>query len=298
MKRWVAVIWISTLSVAAQAQQLSPETRWAAETAASYHIQSNIVYKTAANYECKLDVISARDTSHPRPTLVYIHGGGWILATKDGSALRLLPFLTKGMNVVNVDYRLASVSLAPAAVEDCRCALRWVYQNAKEYGFDLNHLIVNGHSAGGHLSLMTGMLTSDAGFDNECAGPENLRVSAIVNFYGITDAADLIEGPNQRTWAMMWFGSLRDRLELAQRLSPLTYVRPGLPPIFTVHGDADDVVPYDQAVRLQKALDAAGVPNELYTVKGAKHGAWSADENSKVYGAVFSFLKRYGILPD
>lgn len=298
MRKWVLVIWISTLSVSAQAQQLSSEAKWAAETAASYHIQSNIVYKTANNYECKLDVISARDTSHPRPTLVYIHGGGWILETKDSSDLRLLPFLAKGMNVVNVDYRLASVSLAPAAVEDCRCALRWVYQNAKEYGFDLDHLIVNGHSAGGHLSLMTGMLTPDAGFDNECAGPENLRVSAIVNFYGITDAADLVEGPNQRTWAMMWFGGLRDRLELARQLSPLTYVRPGLPPIFTVHGDADDVVPYQQAVRLKKALDAAGVPNELYTVKGAKHGAWSADQNSKVYEAVFSFLKRYGVLPD
>ena len=63
------------------------------------------------------------------------------------------------MNVVNVEYRLASVSLAPAAVEDCRCALHWVYDHAPEYGFDISKLVVEGHSAGGHLSLMTGMLT-------------------------------------------------------------------------------------------------------------------------------------------
>jgi len=114
------------------------------------------------------------------------------------------------------------------------------------------------------------MLTPAAGFDNECPGTENLRVAAIVNFFGITDVADLLAGPNQKTYALMWFGSLRDRFELAKQLSPLTYVRPGLPVIFTAHGDADDVVPYQHAVRLHQALDAASVPNELYTVKAGR----------------------------
>jgi len=83
------------------------------------------------------------------------------------------------MDFVNVEYRLASVALAPAAVEDCRCALRWVYQHAKEYGFDTSRLAVEGHSAGGHLSLMTGMLDASAGFDNECPGKVEFKVNAI-----------------------------------------------------------------------------------------------------------------------
>ena len=62
------------------------------------------------------------------------------------------------MNTINIDYRLAEDSLAPAAVEDCRCALRWVYRHAKEYGFDTNKIVVAGESAGGHLALMTAML--------------------------------------------------------------------------------------------------------------------------------------------
>jgi len=297
MKKLALAVCLGILCLSAKAQQLSPQARWAVETASNYSIRPDIVYKRANQYECKLDVISANDKSHSRPTLIYIHGGGWVFGAKEGANLWLLPYLALGMNVVNVEYRMASVSLAPAAVEDCRCALRWIYQNAKDYGFDLNHLVLNGHSAGGHLSLITGMLTPDAGFDNECPGTEKLQVAAIVNFYGITDVADLLSGPNMKTYAVMWLGSLRDRFELARQLSPLTHVRPGLPAIFTAHGDADDVVPYQHAVRLHKALDAAGVTNELYTVKGGKHGGWSTDENLKVQEAVFGFLKRHGVIP-
>jgi acetyl esterase/lipase len=290
-----AVLLLQALSAAGQ--QLSPGVRWATRTATNYSIRPDVVYKRANQYECKLDVIYANDTAHRRPTLIYIHGGGWVFGMKEGATLWVLPYLAQGMNVVNVEYRMASVSLAPAAVEDCRCALRWVYQNAKDYGFDLDHLVLNGHSAGGHLSLMTGMLTPGAGFDNECPGTEKLRVAAIVNFYGITDVADLLAGPDQRTYAVMWFGSLRDRFDLARQLSPLTYVRSGLPPVFTAHGDADDVVPYQHAVRLHQALDAAGVANQLYTVKGGKHGGWSEEQNLEVQSAVFAFLREHGVLP-
>lgn len=291
----IALLFLQTLSL--QAQQLAPEVKWATETAGNYSFRSDVVYKRANQADLKLDVIFAND-KHPRPTLIYIHGGGWVFGTKEGANLWLLPYLAHGMNVVNVEYRMASTSLAPAAVEDCRCALRWVYQNSKDYGFDLDHLVLNGHSAGGHLSLITGMLTPDAGFDNECPGTENLRVAAIVNFYGITDVADLLAGPNMRTYAVAWFGSLPDRFNLARQLSPLTYVRAGLPPIFTAHGDSDSVVPYQHAVRLHKALDAAGVPNQLYTVKGGNHGGWSTEQNLAVQEAIFAFLKQHGVLPN
>lgn len=223
MKKSVLIICMSVLSLSAQAQQLSPEVRWAVEIGTNYGFHQDVVYKRANQFECKLDVISANDKTHPRPTLIYIHGGGWIFGSKEGATLWLLPYLAHGMNVVNVEYRLASVSLAPAAVEDCRCALRWVYQNAKDYGLDLNHLVLNGHSAGGHLSLITGMLTPAAGFDNECPGTEKLQVAAIVNFFGVTDAADLLAGPNQKTYAVRWFGSLRHRFELAKQLPPFEH---------------------------------------------------------------------------
>ena len=97
---------------------------------------------------------------------------------KETSTLRWLPYLEMGWTVVNVEYRLANVSLAPAAVEDCRCALRWIIQNAEKYNFDTNQIVVTGHSAGGHLSLTTGMLPASAGLDGRCPGGRVTRLMA------------------------------------------------------------------------------------------------------------------------
>jgi acetyl esterase/lipase len=197
--------------------------------------------------------------------------------------------------VVTVEYRMASVALAPAAVGDCHCALCWVYQHANDYGFETTKLVVEGSSAGGHLALITGMLTPDAGFDGDCPGTENLKVAAIVNYFGITDVADALEGPNRKNYTVMWLNSLPDRMNLAKRLSPLTYVRAGLPPVITLQGDKDPTVPYPQGVRLHDALDRAGVPNQLVTIPGGGHGGWSLEENLRGQQAVFQFLHEHKI---
>ena len=207
--------------------------------------------------------------------------------------IEAVPFLQKGWAVVNVEYRLARVSLAPAAVEDCRCALRWVIEHAKDYKFDPNRLVLMGHSAGGHLSLTTGMLPASAGLDRECPGDKELKVAAIVDWFGITDVNDLFDGPNKQDYAIAWLGSLPDREQIAKRVSPLTYVRPGLPPILMIQGDADDTVPYSHSVRLHAALDKAGVPNELLTIPGGKHGGFSHAELETAYAHIWAFLAKY-----
>jgi acetyl esterase/lipase len=186
---------------------------------------------------------------------------------------------------------MASNSLAPAAVEDTRCALRWVFRNAKQWDFDTSKIVLTGHSAGGHLSLITGMLPKGTPLDNRCYGDEDMHVAAIVNWYGIADVNDLIQGPNVKTYAMMWIGSEADATAIARSVSPLTYVRAGLPPILTIHGDKDDVVPYSQATRLQNALDKAKVPNKLYTVQGGGHGQFTQEQYVAAYREVWKFLK-------
>src|SRR6266404_2683649 len=176
-----------------------------------YRIVSNVTYLTANNWEAKLDVYVPREAGAPNPTVIYIHGGGWVGGAKETSWLQLVPYLEAGWSVVNVEYRLARVSLAPAAVEDCRCALRWVIRNAKQYNFDTSKLVVTGHSAGGHLSLTTGILPASAGLDRECPGSEDLKVAAIVNWFGISDVVDLLDGPNQLvTIAVVSHGGFSD----------------------------------------------------------------------------------------
>ena len=209
--------------------------------------------------------------------------------------MSIVPWLEMGWNVVNVEYRLARVALAPAAVEDCMCALRYVANQAKTYDIDTNRIVVTGESAGGHLALTTGIIPDTAGLDRECAGAPLPRVAAVINWYGITDVYDVIEGPHRANAATQWFGSLPNREEIAHRVSPLTYVRSGLPPILTVHGDADTTVPYQHAVRLHEALNKAGVTNQLVTVPGGKHGNFTPEERTKVYSAIRDFLAKNGL---
>jgi acetyl esterase/lipase len=292
----LAAMWVSLPSPTRARGQLSESASWAATLASEYRITPNITYLTANNWEAKLDVYQPAKAAAPMPTLILFHGGGWVGGDRIGTFLNAVPYLEMGWAVVNVSYRLARVSLAPAAVEDCRCALRWVISKAKDYNFDINKLVVTGHSAGGHLSLMTGMLPASAGLDRQCPGNEELKVAAIINWFGITDVGDLLEGKNQQTYAVTWLGSLNNRDEIAKRASPLTYVRSGLPPILTIHGDADLVVPYSHATRLHEALTKAGVANQLLTIPGGKHGGFTHEETLKIFTTIQSFLIKHNLL--
>jgi acetyl esterase/lipase len=256
-----------------------------------YWMQPDVVYGSANNTPLKLDIWYPRDNPNPTPTLIYIHGGGWIFGSKEGAVYQLLPFLEKGWRVVNVEYRMAGNSLAPGAVEDARCALRWVVRNAKQWNFDASKIVLTGHSAGAHLSLMTGMLPDKTPFDNRCYGDEKINVAAIINWYGITDVNDLIQGANLKNYAVMWMGSQANAAEIARSVSPLSYVRAGLPPILTVHGDKDDVVPYSHATRLKDALDKAKATNKLITIKNGGHGMFEQADYVRSYDEIWKFLQ-------
>jgi acetyl esterase/lipase len=279
-----------------QAQPLSTTAKWASTVGEQYLIFPDVVYGSANNTQLKLDVWQRKDTKGSVPTLIYYHGGGWIFGDRTGATLFFLPYLEMGWNVVNVEYRMASNSLAPAAVEDCRCALRWVVRNAKQYNIDVNKIVLTGHSAGGHLALISGMLPNETGLENECYGEEQLKVAAIVNWFGVSDVADIVEGANWKNYALMWMGSQPNKVEIAKRVSPLTYVRKGLPPVFSVHGDADPVVPYSQSVRLHAALDKAGVANELVTIHGGGHGQFTDEQLEDAYAKLRAFLAARGLL--
>lgn len=304
----VALLLTTGISGNVAAQTADAATRFI-HVANQYRLTPNITYLEAGGVDLKLDVYQPQAAGASTPTLIYMHGGGWTNGNKEGAALTFLPYMEMGWAVVNVQYRLAGAAHAPAAVEDCRCALRWVYQNAEQYNFDLGAIVTTGNSAGGHLALTTGMLNADAGLDRQCPGDrrrawttgtlstEPLEVAAIINWYGITDVYDLAHrAPGiSGNFTEAWLGSSPSRDETATRVSPLTYVRSGLPPILTVHGDNDPIVPYDQGVRLHAALEAARVPNRLVTIAGGGHGGFSNAEMERAYAAIREFLDRHGV---
>ena len=295
---------IVLLSVPALSQT-SPD-RWIDYVAGDYDIFPNITYTKANNIELKLDLYLPKNRTNPTPTLILFHGGGWVDGQKERNVLYLLPYLAMGWAAVNVEYRTGHQSPAPAAVEDTRCALRWVGYHAREYSLDPSKFVLTGTSAGGHLSLITGMLPANTVFDRQCTIQGNDRwntatvpepkVAAIVNWFGISDVADLLDGPNARNYVREWFGSMSNAEQLAKQVSPINYVRAGLPPIITIHGENDDIAPYNHSVRLHAALDKAGVPNQLVTIRGRKHGGFNRDEMASSYTAIREFLRKQGLL--
>jgi acetyl esterase/lipase len=188
--------------------QLSPAAIWAVESGNQYRVSPNVTYHTADGVELKMDIYSRRDTATAQPTLVFMHGGFWVAGTKEGSLFSLIPWMEMGWNVVNVEYRLGPTHLAPAAVEDVFCALRFVANRAEQYNFDTSRLVVSGRSAGGHLALVIGMMPDSAGFADSCAGEDTPRVAAVINWFGVTDVPDVIDGPNRAEAAARWFGDI------------------------------------------------------------------------------------------
>ena len=103
---------------------------------------------------------------------------------------------------------------------------------------------------------------------------------------------DELHGANAKGYAVIWLGDQPNADEIAKRVSPINYVNKNNPPIITIHGDKDALVPYQQSVRLHKALDAAGVINQLLTVPGAGHGGFSYEQNQQAWAAIREFLKK------
>lgn len=292
----VSVLFVLPSSVALAQRPAEEAASFAAYLSTGNQVTPNITYLTASGVELKLDFYRPRGASGPLPTALFFHGGGYrIEATKEASALNVIPWLQMGWNAVNVEYRPSGVALAPAAVEDARCALRWVVQNAKQYNVDPDRIVVTGQSAGGHLAAIAGMLPESAGLDRRCPGREPLKVAAVINWYGIFDYTTLVDDP-ARTYAISWIGPQPNRMEVARLVSPMTYVRAGVPPLLRIHGDADQTVPYDQAVREIEALKKAGVPAELVTVPGGGHGNFPREQVLRAWTAIEAFLTKNDVI--
>jgi acetyl esterase/lipase len=260
-----------------------------------YRITMNVTYVKNGSWEGKLDVYSRANPPGPEPTVFWIHGGPPTGGpTKDGQLTSFLPYLEMGWNVINIEPRQNGVTLAPATLQNSLCAVRWAMHNAGRYSIDVNKLVMSGASSGSWFAVAGGLGVRPSGWGDACPGPEEPKFAAVVNWYGNWDLADVLQGPNAKDYAADWVKGLPNPLELARVMSPLP-LRPGVPPVISIHGDADPTVPYTQSVRLHEALRSAGVSEKLVTIPGGKHGGFPREENERAYKEVEAFLKTNGL---
>ena len=173
--------------------------------------------------------------------------------------------IDKGFTVVALYHSSAPRFQVPDAVTDIRLGLRHIKLHAAEYGADPKRIGVWGASAGGHLSLVAGLMADDG--DPAAANPlerAGNRVAAVVAYFPPTDLDVLLAG-RTKGGAIDFGDSLR------ASVSPIHFVDAGDPPTLIITGDADKGVPPAQSETMKAALDKVGVENKLIKFAGADH---------------------------
>lgn len=187
-------------------------------------VERDIVYRTAAGVDLRLDVYRPRqDTTGGRPAVVFIHGGGWRMGDKNQSRVRFVELAERGYVVFSVNYRLSGQAVFPACVEDCKAAVRWVRANAAMYNVDTERIGLWGASAGAHLAVLMAV-SSDAEFRTADHADQSSRVACVVAYFGVYDLRDIAEGVGVGLVQQLMGGPESQRRELYWRGSPLAYI--------------------------------------------------------------------------
>lgn len=248
--------------------------------------EHDVQYGSAGGTPLTLDLYSHREGAG-RPGVVFIHGGCWIGGHPYNHIRRAAALAADGWVTATISYRLAPEHPWPAALEDAKCAVRWMRANATGLGVDPGRIAVVGDSAGGHLAAMVGLTPGwqegDGGH-----GEVASNVKAMVLYYPITDLEDIPALATQR--AQFVPGEAPADLREA---SPIHHVSAAAPPSLIITGDRDSLVPVGNSRKLQAALEAAGATSRLEVFAGHDHGFEIASRHwAATHGLMTEFLAR------
>jgi len=240
------------------------------------NVTRNVSYtKDDRNKSAILDLYEPKEGDAPRIGIVLIHGGGWRAGKKEDYNYYSQVFAHKGYVVANINYRLSNEAKFPAAIQDCKCAVRWLRAHAEKYNVDPERIIVAGGSAGGHLSLLVGYASDVPELEGRGGYSDvSSRVCGVVSIYGPTDlTTDFVRGNQFAAMVVGAFiGAPIDRaLGKYELASPIQHVDAADPPTLILHGTVDDVVPIVQSDRLSEKLEEVGVPFVYDRIAGWPH---------------------------
>jgi len=250
-----------------------------------------------------------------RPVVVYIPGGGFVLAAKEsGEDLRTY-VAEAGFVVASIQYRTTrNEANYRDGVADVKSAIRYLRANADRYGIDASKVAVWGESAGGYLAAMVGLTNDTRTFDVGNNLDQRSDVQGVVDKFGPSDtskiAADFDAATQKANYTsdnlIKYIGKEHDAQALDPQVAttaanPLTYIKPSAPPFLLFHGNQDKLVSPSQTLILHDALVAAGVHSTRYVLDGAGHGdmAFMGDSQSglpwstkQIMDLIVDFLKR------
>ncbi len=264
----------------------------AEQIANTYEIRKNVSYGRDA--EQKLDIYISKDASSYGKnnfTIVFLHGGAYYASDKSAEERYIEPYLKKGLNVVNMNYRLKrGISVATT---DLTNALNFLKTNNTEYGLDLDNIIVTGFSAGAHIATIVGLAQNNADYPDTLM--EGIRITGIVNFSGPVDGLDVVEKIFVDHENALWSKAGRalfpsEGYEQKERIAvyePITYLDKHDPPVFLWHGGEDNQIPPETFVEFNRNL-IEGKDRVIYLPE-ARHSP-TQEELEHAYIEIFRFL--------
>ena len=247
----------------------------------------------------------------PHPLVVLLHGGGWEGGDRSDMHREMRVLAGRGYAAAAVSYRLtrAPRDVFPAAVQDVRCAVRWLRAHAAELDLDATRVGALGFSAGAHLASMLGVGVGEAVLDPvarragataaTCLAPadSSAAVQAVVSVAGPQDLR--VRGPYTQEQSRLVTNFLGvfpgDAPQVAEAASPIAHVGPGAAPFLLVHGTRDELVPIEHARRMREALREAGVPATTLELRGVGHAfpGLDARDAPAVGCTTLAFLDRW-----
>ena len=270
--------------------------------AEAVRVDRGVTYGEAGGEPLLLDVYQPADAARvKRPAVVLIHGGGWHSGDRRKPLFEKLARTLADAQYVafSIDYRLVQrspdgqrlVKQYPAAIDDCRQAVRWIRAHAEQYGIDGKRLGACGGSAGGHLAALLGT-TDAASTENGEDANVSSRVQAVANFYGPTDFTQDLSGyrGRRRTTQQLVDDFLGDRSN-RQSASPLLHIDDRTAAFLTLHGSQDKIIPVEQSRAFHEALVAAGGRSEYVELPKEGHG-FSPEALPPALAKVVAFFDR------
>jgi acetyl esterase/lipase len=224
------------------------------------------------------------------PAVLDIHGGGWKQRQVEQDRPMMERLAARGFVTGIVAYRLSTEAKYPAAIYDCKAAVRYLRAHAEELKIDPERIGVMGGSAGGHLTGLLAMTNGLAEFEGD--GPNREQSSAVKAAIVMAGSQDLVaankDKSNEGTVAFLG-ATCQEKPDIYAQASPLTHVRAGVPPTIFIEGEKDTVK--IGRAEMQDKLRALGIETELYTLKDAPHPFWMSqpwcDETVEIAAAFF-----------